>query len=273
MYISHIAAHAFTYNKLGQLAEWSDPASTIFEFLDDTKVNNFDNVKSWSDSYNQFDNWINLNSVMAMSSNLETYMSTVIQLALESDVGVLFGTSKRIDGIEIVKYGRSQPFDFEDKLVSCVKGDWSSRVCAFSKIFGSVPNILTDNISRLEKIRKLRNNVGHAFGRDIEESRRHNVIDIQSMDRLSRENTLKYQKLIFGVARSLDKQLLQNHIGEYQALHFYHSLRPELNQKAPNDSTKLGNHMMELKKKLGQFGAAKAGKKFCKELIVYYESL
>jgi hypothetical protein len=79
--------------------------------------------------------------------------------------------------------------------------------------------------------------------------------------------------LIFGIARALDKQLLTNHIGEYQTLYFYHKLRPTLKYSDTVPAMQLGNHVAILKRKLGQFGAAKAGKKFYKELIVYYESL
>jgi hypothetical protein len=31
--------------------------------------------------------------------------------------GVLFGASKRIDGIEIIKYGRKHPFDFKHEII------------------------------------------------------------------------------------------------------------------------------------------------------------
>ncbi|EQB0495994.1 hypothetical protein [Vibrio mimicus] len=273
MYIAHIASHEYLYRNLGKSAKWEDEITSHFVFKDDTQAHTFDDVRSWSDSFNEFDNWVNLNSVMAMSSNLETYMATVVKLALESDVGTLFGTSRRIDGIEIIKHGRNQPFDFSDKLMSCTKGEWSSRANALEKIFGKVPTIIQDNISSLEKLRKLRNNVGHAFGRDIDESRNHNVLNALDIHKLKREKTLEYQKLIFGIARALDKQLLTDHIGEYQTLYFYHNLRPILKHSDTIPARQLGNHVAILKRKLGQFGAAKAGKKFCRELIVYYESL
>lgn len=210
---------------------------------------------------------------MAMIANLETYVSTVIKLALESDVGVLFGASKRIDGIEIIKYGRTQPFDFEDKVVSCTKGEWGSRIRSYENIFGTIPPILQSNISALEKLRKLRNNVGHAFGRDIETSRKHELINTSKMQRLNREKTIKNQRLIYSIAREIDKQLKRDHIGEYQALYFYHNLRPSLKHGDSNQKRQLGNHVYVLKKSLGRYGAALAGKTFCKGLIQYYESI
>ena len=273
MLISHILAHKYSYHNLGKVAKWEDPLSAHMPIENSRHLHTFKSVRSWSKSFNDFDNWINLNTVMAMSSNLETYMSTAIKLALESDVGVLFGASKRIDGIEIIKHGGAHPFDFEDKLMSCTKGDWSSRISAFERIFGKAPEILKNNISDLERLRKLRNNVGHSFGRDIQASREHNVIDIQDMERLNRNSAMEYQSLIYGVSRAIDRQLLIGHIGEHQTLFFYHNLRPELNHHETDYNYRLGVNVWRLKKALGQFGAQKAGKKFCKELIEYYEGI
>jgi len=273
MYIAHIASSEFIYRNLGESASWEDPIKKYFEFKDETQEHTFEDMRSWSNSYNDFNNWVNLNSIMAMSSNLETYMATVINLSLESDVGVLFGAKNRIDGIEIIKNGRHQPFNFEDKIVSCTKGEWGSRVNAFSNIFGEAPQILLDNISSLEKLRKIRNNVGHAFGRDIKNSRNHAVIDIVEMKKINREKTLKYQKLMFGISRAIDKQLLSNHIGEYQTVYFYHNLKLTFKDNEEDLDKKINNLAWVLKKKIGRFGAAKAGKKFCRGLIEYYEAL
>lgn len=51
--------------------------------MNDTK---FKNIKEWSNSFNELQNWMNLNALLAMMSNLETYMATVIPLAIESDI-------------------------------------------------------------------------------------------------------------------------------------------------------------------------------------------
>ncbi len=75
--------------------------------MNDTK---FKNIKEWSNSFNELQNWMNLNALLAMMSNLETYMATVIPLAIESDIGVLYGVSKRIDGIELLKHGKQKPW-------------------------------------------------------------------------------------------------------------------------------------------------------------------
>lgn len=273
MFIAHIASSEYQYRTLGLVAKWEDPVTRHFHFQDETQQHTFDDIQAWSKAFNDFDNWVNLNTVMAMSSNLETYMSTVIKLALESDVGVLFGASKRIDGMAIAKHGKAQAFNFEDKLMSCTRGDWSARLRAYESIFGCSPALLNKNIGPLEKLRKLRNDVGHAFGRDIESSRSHDAVDIHPMKKLKRDKTIGYQKLIYGIAKAIDRQLLLGHIGDYQTLHFYHNLRPSLKHGDPLPERMLGNHAAVLKKRLGRFGAAKVGKKFCRGLISYYESL
>ncbi|MCS6159361.1 hypothetical protein G3497_06015 [Shewanella baltica] len=271
MFISHIAAHSYSYKKLGETASWDDSVTDHFSFKDSTHAHSFDNLKSWSKSFENFDNWINLNSVMTMTSNLETYIATIIKLALESDVGVLYGVPQKIDGSSILKHGNSQPFDFREKIISCTKGDWSSRISAYNSTFGFVPEILKTHISDLEKIRNLRNRVGHSFGRDIDKSRNHGQIDVIPIEKLRRDKALWYQSLIYGVAKDIDRHLHVKHVGEYQTVNFYHNLLKRL-----PDSDHYKKHSVRvatLKKELGRFGAYSAGKNFCSGLIEYYEKL
>lgn len=270
MYMSHLSSFKFTYHELGKTAKFEDDIETHFPAVDEMKYQGLDNVKSWSDSFNKFDNWVNLNCIMAMSANLETYISTVVKLALESDVGILFGASRRIDGIEIVKYGRQQPFDFDEQLIGCTKGDWNSRINIFKKTFGAVPGFVEANISDLEKIRVLRNNVGHAFGRDIDKSRSHEAIEISRMTKVSRERTIEYLRLLFKVAKEIDKQLFYNNICSYQDLYFYHNYRKKnLNDTVINSSYVAAS----FKKTLSKHAAKTPGRNYCIGLIDYYESL
>ena len=142
MYISHILSKQYTYQSLKKNnAQYSDSANKHFKFKDNTYSDVFNSVNTWSNNFNKFDNWINLNCIMAMSANLETYMSNVIKLALESDIGILFGASKKIDGISIIKNTDKYPFELEEKIISCIKGDWNSRISNFVKPNTKMPNI------------------------------------------------------------------------------------------------------------------------------------
>lgn len=273
MYISHLLSKQYTYKSLKENnAKFEDLTNKHFDFRDNTYSNVFNNIEIWSKNFNKFDNWINLNTIMAMSANLETYMATIIKLALESDIGITFNATRKIDGIEIIKNSDKYPFELEDKIISCTKGDWSSRVSNFEKIFTLTPNILRSNISSLEKIRKLRNDIGHAFGREIDKSRNHNVlipIDIQT---IKQEKIIEYLKLLFAIARGIDKQLMENHIGEYQILYFFHKLSSSLTDDI-NHRRKIGNHATLLKKEISKVGDNRVGKLFCRGLVEYYYEL
>lgn len=273
MYISHLLSKQYTYKSLKENgAEFKDLAHKHFNFRDNSYSDVFNNIHIWSDNFNKFDNWTNLNAIMAMSANLETYMATVIKLALESDIGVTFNATRKIDGIEIIKNSDKYPFELEDKIISCTKGDWSSRASNFEKIFTFAPTILKNNISSLDKIRKLRNDIGHAFGREIDKSRNHNILTPIETQTIKQEKIIEYLKLLFAVARAIDKQLMSNHIGEYQVLYFFHRLVPSLKDDQ-NSSRKIGTHATLLKKELSKFGDNRVGKLFCKGLVHYYYNL
>jgi hypothetical protein len=269
MYIAFDNAHKFTYEKLGQdKAQWSDLPAKHFKFDKQWEYEKFSNLKDWSSAFNQLENWMNLNALVAILSNLETYIATIVPLALESDIGVLFGLPNKIDGIEILKHGKDSPFNFTDTVVSCTKGTWDSRIAAYKRSFGRVPKFLEGHISHLDKMRNLRNNVAHAFGRDIEASRKKGVITTLPIETLSRERLLEYQQIVWKTAKAIDAHLHNFHIGEYQRVLFYHELYPHLNHNThPNQRAVL------FKKKIGQFGDIAAGKEFCKGLVTYYEAL
>src|SRR5690606_3977391 len=97
-------------------ASWTDFASDHLMFEVPKGEEIFKNLKGWSDTYNQFENWINLNSLLAISSNFETYLSTIVSLSLESDPGVLFNSSKSIDGISLPKKGANNSKLEEDVI-------------------------------------------------------------------------------------------------------------------------------------------------------------
>ena len=248
-------------------AIWTDSVTKHFDF-DEKRDEIFKDLKDWSNSFNQFDNWVNLNVIMSISANFETYLASVISLALKSNPGILFGASKIIDGVSILKNGTATKLDFEQQILLCTKGDWSSRTSAFEKIFSHLPDILKRKIGQLEQIRKLRNKVGHSFGRDIDEAREHVFKKIIPTENLTREKTYQYQKLLWSTAKSIDVYLIENHIGTYQALSFYH-LQYQTMRKDVHPSIRA----VEFKKIVGRTGVQSASKQFYKDLVSYYEAL
>jgi hypothetical protein len=265
---AHGSARSYVYSGLKTAgANWTDAAHSHFSSNRPNNVLPFPDLKRWSNAYNQFDNWNNLNVVVALTSNLETYMASVIALALESDPGLLFGISHAVDGAAVLKNG-STTVNYSEKVTPCTKGDWQQRSNAFETIFGTVPTAMKDHLGELEQLRNLRNKVGHAFGRDIEQARKHGVKKILPMETLKSEKTLEYRNLLLGVAKEIDSHLLVAHIGEFQAIKFYHELYPSLRKDLhPSERAVL------LKKEIGRFQAVRPGKLFCKELVQYYENL
>lgn len=268
MYTAFETSRRFTYSNLGKVAKWDDQPTKHFPFVRPLGYDQFDDIRDWSCAFNDLENWLNLNALVAISSNLETYMATVIPLALSSDVGALYGTTKKIDGIQILKHGHAKAFDFEQHVVACTKGDWSSRLAAYERYFGRSPKYFSTNISALERIRTLRNTVAHSFGRDIEASRDQHQVKTLPIEKLSRDGLLSLQKVVWQMAKAIDVHLHQFHIGEYQALAFYHRLCPSLRHDLHSSM-----RAIELKKRIGHFGTTPAGKEYCKGLVQYYESL
>ncbi len=262
-------AHGYTYKALkASNASWDQKPAVNFDFTKRWESKQFNDLKDWSDAFNQAQNWVNLNALMAIVSTLETYIATIIPMALESDVGVLFGVSRRIDGITIYKYGKEKPFNFEDAVESVTKGAWEGRINAYRRLFDQVPRYLESKLSDLERTRVLRNKIGHAFGRDIDASRKHGELTTLPITKLSREQLLNYQRTCWYVARSIDRHILQNHVGEFTTLLFYHKLFPSLNH-----SVHQSMRAIEFKRAIGRYGETPLSKDFCKELVAYYESL
>lgn len=265
--VSHNSASQFVYSMLGKTsAQWTDATTKHFDFATPHNAELFDTLKHWSDAFNDFGNWNRLNAIIAMTSNLETYMASVIALALESDPGVLLGAPRAIDGISFLKR-ETPPLRLNEAVESCTRGDWNSRILAYERLFGESPAILRKKISDLDTVRNIRNRIGHAFGRDIDAARKHGVKEILPMERIAEDRALRYQRLLWSTAKSIDVHLLDGHIGEYQAVRFYHSLYPRLRKDIhPSERAII------FKKELGRFKAVTPGKQFAKELVAYYES-
>src|ERR1700677_4598197 len=123
---AHILAERYTYSRLGaENAEWSDLPSKYFS-MHEIDLEQYTSLKGWSDAFKLFDNWTNLSAILTVASNLETYLSSIISMSLDSDPGVLLGASKAIDGAIVLKHRKPGTFQASDRVEPCIKGDWSS---------------------------------------------------------------------------------------------------------------------------------------------------
>lgn len=223
------AASKYVYKWLGKHgANMTDQARKHFTFP--RHVWNFTTVKEWSDSFNDTQNWIYLNAVMAMSANLETFIDAIVALAIESDPGVLLKSPKSIDGTILLKQNKQLRDVYQERASLCTHGTWTARIKAFNELFGGHPPILDTKLSMLEAIRKMRNNIGHAFGRDIEDSRNFKRRTKLPQERISLQRMKNMLDCVFTVATEVDTYLMDNHIGEYQTILALHEEYPNLNK-------------------------------------------
>lgn len=265
---SHLSSRAFTYSQLKKVgAEWTDSPSLHFD-VSIHPASFCHDMKSWSDAYNTFENWVNLSVVLTIASNLETYIASVVRLALESDPGLLLGTPHAIDGAYVMKHRKLGALDLRTYIEGCTKGSWSSRLATLQRVFGACPTVLQNMCSDLEKLRIVRNDFAHAFGRNIDEARRTGTLAILPMEKMTRKKTERLRMLVLQGARSLDKVLLSSHIGEFEAVSFYQQLHSTLNQQVNQ-----GQRAANFKKAIGHHGAGLRGKVYCNGLVKYWEAL
>ncbi len=114
-------------------------------------------------------------------------------------------------------------------------------------------------------MRILRNNVAHAFGRNIEAARSRGLTILDSAERVQLERLKKWMGLIKNIVREMDTYLLNNHIGEYESIYLYHVNR---------DSIIIADRVTKLRKLLNREDICQLRSGvFCKKLIEYYEIL
>jgi hypothetical protein len=268
MLVAMQSAKSYVYKQLKSSgASWQDTASHCFG-LPENPGKKDKSLREWSDSFNSSQNWMALNGVVAIASNLETYLGTVTQLALSSDVGALYGVSKQIDGLQCIKRGSGSLLDFREQVEKVTKGTWDSRINAFKRYFQNVPTVFEDGCSVLDQMRIIRNDVAHSFGRDLEHSQETGVLMHKKMKSVTISRVMSFQQKAWKIARAIDHQLLSGHIGEYEALLYYHRIQEPF---GVNHST--ADRAFILRKQLGREGEPPAGKSFYQNLVKYYDSL
>ncbi len=263
---AHLNAMKFSYKGLKQKgATWGDPAVSALD-TGERFLSSFKTVKDWSDSYNLFDNWVNLNTIVACAANLETYVAALVDLGIRSDPGLLFGAQRSIDGAKLLKYGGAK-IDTDSHVTSCTKGDWSARIAGLERLFGPMDTKIKRHHSALEDLRNIRNRVGHAFGRDISNARNHGARAFHDMERLTREKAYDLASVCRAVARELDRHVLYQHVGDFETIRFFASYHTD----TPNLSAM--KRAILLKTALGRTGAQLRSKSHLVGLIEYWDAL
>jgi hypothetical protein len=166
--------------------------------------------------------WARLTGLFLATAALERFLAAAATAAEESDPLLSPGFPKRVEGAMLKKYQASLSLGDMRPLI---EGEWSSRIAAFRKRFGTVPQVLADNEGELEKIRRLRNAVAHDFAFDQPAQITTTALLIGGVrrDRLPRRSLshLKYLEwlaLMNAVSRAVDAQLCRDYIGAYELI-------------------------------------------------------
>ena len=282
MHNAYKVVPSYVYNKLKTENEavWKDDASEHFGGIAKNKRNEelFDDLKDWSDNFNIFTKWADYSSILALSGNFEIYIDKVISISLESDIGLMIKSSQITDGIKLKKLNNfsSNSNSINQLVVGCVKGTWYQRINQIESIFNWRPKLLEneENIELLEKIRKIRNDAAHAYGRDLQGSKANHGLEVKNLTEIKDSLIMSYFDLVYKLSREIDLYLIDNHIGEYHCLNFYHNLRVSNEINLIDNSNKaIGDASEILRKRYGQYSSQPMGKTYYKELIRYYEDL
>jgi hypothetical protein len=266
LYWAHVPASDLTQKKYRD-AKKTNQNQTTHQLFDLSGPNSYrvtNSLDAFSIHLKEFDNWTRLNTLVAVLSYFETYISSIVSLSIESDLGLIYSIPKRIDGVMVLKYNSNSEYSFFEKSELITKGTWDKRISYYKEIFGTVPLTLSSNVSDLERMRKIRNNVAHAFGRDIDQTRARTTLDMLPIERLSEERLQKYMALIRKISKEVDNQLFNNHIGEFELIHFYHKNKHNL---------KFSSEVQDLKTQINSLYTEKRNHAFCKGLIDYYDAL
>lgn len=175
--------------------------------------------------------WNRASFIMAATGALETYSWRAVLTALMSDPAAAHGKSKAIDGAAWLKLGIRPDHSEVKKRIT--KDTWHQRYVALRGLFGEIPD-LQANVSELDQIRIFRNNVGHAFGRDLSAEPN---LTTRAMERMRTIDDQKFKDWLGIISRSakvLDTVLVSNHIGDFEPMLHFHSYYDALGAIKPS---------------------------------------
>ena len=267
MYWSSIGTCNYIYHamKADGLTWETDPTDILS--ISKNKYN-FKTLREWSNGNNLSQVWSRLNFTMSLSAIFETYLSTIIALAIESDPGVLIHAPNSVDGTKFLKEQGFPRRLYDSSITGITTGIWSKRLSALSTLFNFDFPVLSNHLDILEKLRRKRNSVGHAYGRDISKSRQFLIHEKQPVEGVSNKNLLLFYGAVFKVAKEIDRYLLKNHIGEYQMILAYHNFL-----KANKPAGFTNDKAYAFSKHLGKLSPRAVTRKYCVELANHYESI
>ena len=274
LYWSYVPTRSDAQHKTRRV-DPSTETDTIFTINADLKRRISPQIAGWKSDFANFDNWVRLSALISLLSYLEIYIRNVAVAAIDSDPLLVMGFSRLIDGLTVLKSGKPRNTFFDTERF--VKGDWTQRMTQYRETFGPPPQVLIENHSELEQMRKLRNTFAHRFGR-VEQGDHSKPIAIgHEMERLTERRLQKWLGIVEQVALAIDEHVGAQYIGEYETLAFYHQWISEpqaAQQQWGVARPQPGNRReQDLATALGTIFGRHPGLQFCRELITYYERI
>jgi hypothetical protein len=221
-------------------------------------------IRKWAATFRLSQTWMRLSALMALASYFEVYLTSAIRLAIESDPGVLIGASRSCDGVALLK-SRDAAYSYLLEAENVVNGEWSGRLARFEKLLGSAPARLKDAVPELDWIRRVRNGVGHTFGRPVDAYKARVVRGAVPLQALGTARLQRLLGLVDEVAGAVDAFLLERHIGEYEALVLWHE--GQAAWRARHDRLEL------LGRGLRDHTGVAYGREYCRAIVRHYEAL
>ncbi|SMC21001.1 hypothetical protein SAMN02745857_01101 [Andreprevotia lacus DSM 23236] len=243
----------------------TDSATKIFS-LPDNPQRLADTLGDWADNYSEFNQWAQMAAVIAICGYLETYIAQVATAALESRPALIFGGSAQVDGTTLLKLNNT--YDFYSHAEHLVRGDWSARISAYTRLFGSCP--YANQVKKLDQLRKLRNDAGHSFGRDITKMRFSESSFVQPLPKISNEKIKEFLDLAHTVSQLADNHLGPSYIGSYEVVRLFHIWKKELKNYMPLNQRELAQ---EFSRHFNSVTGSQYGKQRAEALIRYYNTI
>ncbi|WP_186083898.1 hypothetical protein [Burkholderia gladioli] len=241
-----------------------DQASVLFSLLNEPQ-RLATTLGEWADNYAGFNKWTQMAAVIAICGYLETYLAQVATAALESRPALVFGGTIQIDGAILLK--ANNKYDFYVHTEPLVRGDWQARISAYTRLFGPCP--FSGQLSRLERLRSLRNDAGHSFGRDISVMKFSESSLVQPLPNIGDNDIQSYLELAESVATATESHLGPTYVGSYEVIRLFHAWRTSLGSM-PRTRRELARHFSEY---FNTVTGNPYGRSRGEDLIRYYDQL
>jgi hypothetical protein len=232
--------------------------------------------EKWKIDLREFQNYTRLNMVLSISSCFEVYLRSIVSLSLESRPGIILGYKESIDGVRLLKNNHNYRtanrdiYLFNSQLDSVIRGEWKNRASAYKNLFDTLPKELEQSIEELDKLRKLRNDIAHYFGRPKEKYEAPLIFEPVPIVRISHQKLIEYFDLVYTVAKAIDEHLYKDYIGSYEIIVCYYENLYKIHETS---SIHLAEKAKQLQKMIGQKSGSAAGTIYYKELLKYFDTM